>query len=331
MSDASPEEQTTTTIDVVERKDLIAISNPTSPPAPAPLSASSKMQSKLMSRFCSSLEDDPLVQLNIGGRYFTTRQSTLTHIPNTVLALACMKPWSDTITRDDNGRIFFDFDSNVFEYLLNQLRDWSSTKKVFDLPRDALTRQRFRSLCAQLNFNSQLIDGIYRNEKFNQLSRQVFLEDKGYLAIHAGEYRHAECRGVNVYSSGIHRIVLTLQHQEFEKYNTFIGIIWSATPMQERSFESPTAYGWAGRKRVYFKGVPAAADGYGGYDSDMCVKDTIELTLNCQLHCISMVNYRSRKVYEIPVDVHEGCPFPWQLHINLCSPNDRMKICHSNG
>lgn len=328
MSD-SPEEQTTN--NVVESKDLVTISNPTSPPAPAPLSASSKIQSKLMSYFCSSFEEDPLIHLNIGGRHFSTRRSTLTHIPNTVLALACTKPWSESIARDVDGRIFFDFDPNLFEYLLNQLREWSPTKKVFDVPRDESTRQRFRSLCAQLNFNSQLIDGIYRNEKFKQLSRQIFLEDKGYLAIHAGEYRHAECRGVNVYSSGINRIVLVLQHQEFEKYNTFIGIIWSGTPMQERSFESSTAYGWGGRKRVYFKGISSTVDGYGGYDSDMCVNDTIELTLNCQLHFISMLNYRSRKSYQIPIDIYEGCPFPWQLHINLCSPNDRMKISHSNG
>lgn len=322
MSD-TPDEQTN---DVLFEKKELALPKP----PPPPLSSASKVQVKLMSRFCTSITDDPILHLNVGGKYFSTRQSTLTNIPNTVLALICTTPWSDSIVRDDDGRIFLDFDPNLFEYLLNQLRDWSSMKKVFDLPHDQYLRQRFRSLCAQLNFNSELIDGIYRHDKFNQLSPQILLEDKGYLAIHAGEYRHAECRGVNVYSSGINRIVLILKHHEMEKFNTFIGIIWAATPMQERSFESSTAYGWAGRKHVYFKGIPSNTDGYGGYDSDMCVNDTIELTLNCQLHFISLFNYRTRKMYEIPVDIHEGCPFPWQLHINLCTPNDQMKILHSN-
>jgi hypothetical protein len=39
-----------------------------------------------------------------------------------------------------------------------------------------------------------------------------------------------------------------------------------------------------------------------------------------------MSNYRTRKTYEIPIDTQEGCPFPWQLHINLYSPDDRVKI-----
>jgi hypothetical protein len=47
---------------------------------------------------------------------------------------------------------------------------------------------------------------------------------------------------LNVYSYGINRIALTLKHQAIDKYNTFIGIIWSGTPMQEKSFQSSTAY-----------------------------------------------------------------------------------------
>ncbi|CAF4591583.1 unnamed protein product, partial [Rotaria magnacalcarata] len=63
-------------------------------------SASSKIKSKAMSRFCTSIDDDPLVLLNIGGTHMTTRRSTLMRIPNTVLALACTTPWSESMTRD---------------------------------------------------------------------------------------------------------------------------------------------------------------------------------------------------------------------------------------
>ena len=318
---SSPQEITN---DVVENKDLV-VKNDTSPP----LSASSKIKTKVMSRFCISIENDPIILLNIGGRQLSTRRSTLMKIPNTVLAVACTSPWLETITHDNDGRLFFDFDSNLFEYLLNQLREWSSMHKVFELPRNEYDRQRFRSLCSQLNFSPDLIDGIHRYEKFNQLSRHVILEEKGCVVIHAGNQRHAECRGMNVYSSGINRIFLILKHQEREKYNTFIGIIWLGTAMQERSFESSTAYGWGGRKQVYLKGIPSVIQGYGGYDSDMCANDTIELILNCQLNFISLFNHRTRKTYDIPIDIREGCPFPWQLHVNLYAPNDRMKISNS--
>jgi hypothetical protein len=310
--------------DVVDKKDSV-LSNHV-----IPSSASSKMKSKLMSRFCVSTNDDPLVLLNIGGTHMTTRQSTLMRIPNTVLALSLIPPWSETIARDHDGRVFFDCDPVLFQYLLSQLRDWSSSRKVFDLPKDDFQRQRFRSLCVQLNFDLHLIDGINRHEKFNKICGHVILDDKGLVARHAGSYRYSECRGMNVYSSGIHRITLTLKHQINEKYNTFIGIIWSATPMQEKSFESSTAYGWAGQKQVFLKGKPALIEGYGGYDSDICSHDTVDIILNCQLAVISLYNHRTRKLYEIPIDLQQGCPLPWQLHINLYGPDDRVKIINSS-
>lgn len=303
-----------------EKKDVAATEKPT------PSSASSKAKSKIMSRFCTSIEDDPLILLNIGGRPMTTRRSTLTRIPNTVLALAVTSPWSEKITRDADGRLFFDCDPDLFQYLLRQLRDWSSQRKVFDVPKEPFERERFRSLCLQLHFDSQLIDGIYRHEKFTKIFGHIIVDEKGTTAQHAPSLRFAECRGMNVYSSGISRIVLALQHQAIDKYNTFIGIIWSGTPMQEKSFQSPTAYGWAGQQQVFLKGLPAAIPGYGGYDSDMCMHDTVDLILNCQLGKISLFNHRTRKLYEIEVDLKEGCPLPWQLHINLFGPEDRVKI-----
>ena len=306
--------------ETTEKKDALVSNNPT------PNSDATKAQSKIMSRFCLSIEDDPLVLLNIGGTPMTTRRSTLTCIPNTVLALAMTSPWSEKITRDADGRLFFDCDPNLFQYLLRQLRDWSKHRKVFDVPKDTFERERFRSLCQQLHFDLQLIDGIYRHEKFAKIFGHIIVDEKGLTAQHAPSHRFAECRGMNVYSSGINRIVLVLQHQAIDKYNTFIGIIWSGTPMQEKSFQSPTAYGWAGQKQVFLKGMPAAVPGYGGYDSDMCMHDTVDLTLNCQLGIIALFNRRTRKIYEITVDLKEGCPLPWQLHINLFGPEDRVKI-----
>lgn len=306
--------------DAIEYKDVIV------PKTITPNSTVSKAKSKLMSRFCVSIDDDPLVLLNIGGTHMTTRQSTLIRIPNTVLALASISPWSESITHDNDGRIFFDCDPKSFEYLLNQLRIWSSSRKVFDLPKDEFEREKFRLLCMQLNFDLNLIDGTYRQEKFNKICGHIVLDEKGFIARHAGSYRFAECRGMNVYSSGINRISLTLKHQAIDKYNTFIGIIWSGTPMQEKSFESSTAYGWAGQKQVFLKGIPASMQGYGGYDSDMCTHDTVDIILNCQLGLISLFNHRTRKTYEIQVDLKEGCPLPWQLHINLYGPDDQVKI-----
>ncbi|CAF3645581.1 unnamed protein product [Rotaria sp. Silwood1] len=309
--------------DKIENKNVV-ISNDNSPKSSLSLS---KVETKIMSRFCISIEDDPIILLNIGGIHMSTRRSTLMCIPNTVLALACTNSWSEKITHDNDGRLFFDCDPNLFQYLLNQLREWSIKRnKVFELPKNEYDQQRFRSLCYQFNFHRDLIDGIHRHEIFNKICPHILLDENSTVAIHAGDYRYGECRGINVYSSGIHRIILILNHDSMDKYNIFIGIIWSATPMQERSFESPTAYGWAGGKLVYLRGIPSSVLGYGGYDSDLCTNDTIELTLNCQLSLISLFNHRTKKFYQIPIDTREGCPFPWQVHINLYETDDRVKI-----
>ncbi len=60
----------------------------------------------------------------------------------------------------------------------------------------------------------------------------------------------------------------------------------------------------------------------------ICVitNDTVDIILNCQLGLISLFNHRTRKKYEIQVDLKKGCPLPWQLHINLYGPDDRVKI-----
>ena len=291
-----------------------------------PVSRSSKIRNKLMSRFCVPVADDPLISLNVGGKLLTTRRSTLQRMPDTVLALICVSPWSETVAKDDDGHIFFDCDPWAFEYLLNQLRDWSPMRKVFDLPHDRQERERIRSLCRLLNFDTQLTDGIYRHEKFHQVCGHVLLDEKGLLARHAGSYRFAECRGMNVYSSGIHRITLNLRHQPMNKYNIFLGIIWAGSPMQEKSFELPTAYGWGGQSQVFSKGQPSPTIGYGGYDSDMCTNDMVDITLNCQLSYISLFNHRTKKTYEMSVDTQGGCPLPWQLHVNLYGPDDYVRI-----
>ena len=291
-----------------------------------PMSASEKAKNKIMSRFCLSTDDDPLIQFNVGGTPMTTRRSTLIRIPNTVLALLCISPWSETFARDADGRLFLDCDPVSFQDLLNQLRTWSPTRKVFDLPKDRQARERFRALCRQLHFDLDLTEGIQRHDKFNKICGHMVLDEKGLAVRHVGSYRHAECRGMNVYAAGIHRITLTIRYQAMDKYSTFIGIIWSASPMQEKSFESPTAYGWGGQSQVFLKGQPVAIQGFGGYDSDICTNDSVEITLNCQLSLISLLNHRTKKVYEIPVDTQEGCPLPWQLHINLYGSDDRVRI-----
>ncbi|CAF1040920.1 unnamed protein product [Didymodactylos carnosus] len=288
-----------------------------------------------MKRFLSHSED--IVYLNVGGKQFVTLKSTLNYIPNTVLALLCSPQWEDKIPKDENGHLFLDCDPIPFRHLLSQLREWSCNrksknhKKVFDLPSD--DPMSFQNLCRQLSFDRKYVNGIYRQDQFNKVCGNAILKDNGLVATQLGNYHHyCEIRGTNFYSTGIHRLLLKIEHQrrirtlKNQTDAIFIGIIWSSTPMQERSFDSPTAYGWTGQKQVYLNGIVAYPQEYGGWDSDLCLNDTVELIMNCNEKKIQLFNQRTNKVYEIIVDTVTGCPFPWQLHINLYYPDDLVRI-----
>ncbi|CAF1167184.1 unnamed protein product [Didymodactylos carnosus] len=288
-----------------------------------------------MKRFISPSED--MVYLNVGGEQFVTLKSTLTYIPNTVLTLLCSPQWEEKIPKDKHGHIFLDCDPISFKHLLSQLREWSCShksknhKKVFDSPLN--DPKGFRNLCRQLGFDQKYVDGIYRQDRFNKVCGNAILEDNGLIATQIINYHHyCEIRGTNVYSTGIHRLQLKIERRRRSRALNngndwiFIGIIWSSTPMQERSFDSPTAYGWAGQKQVYLKGNVANIEGYGGWDSDLCENDTVELIMNCNEKKIQLFNQRTNKLYEILIDIVTGCPFPWQLHVNLYYPDDLLRI-----
>ena len=62
-----------------------------------------------------------IINLNVGGTYFTTRLSTL--LSRSESMLCAMFSGSCPIDRDSDGRYFIDRDGKYFSYILNYLRD----------------------------------------------------------------------------------------------------------------------------------------------------------------------------------------------------------------
>ncbi|KAL3856374.1 hypothetical protein ACJMK2_011142 [Sinanodonta woodiana] len=62
-----------------------------------------------------------VISLNVGGRIFATRLSTLQKYPDSMLA--AMFSGRHELDRDDRGRYFIDRDGTYFEYILNFLRN----------------------------------------------------------------------------------------------------------------------------------------------------------------------------------------------------------------
>ncbi|CAF1461929.1 unnamed protein product [Adineta steineri] len=67
--------------------------------------------------------EDDVIELNVGGQRITTSRSTLTAVPKSKLALIFMKNNTNAHkSRDNQGVIFFDYNPDQFNYLLDQLR-----------------------------------------------------------------------------------------------------------------------------------------------------------------------------------------------------------------
>ncbi|CAF1318296.1 unnamed protein product [Didymodactylos carnosus] len=174
---------------------------------------------------------------------------------------------------------------------------------------------------AQLSWIKQI--KISEREIFEKVCGDVTVEDSGLVAIQCGTNAHAQIRGRNLYSTGIHNIRFKLDKSSSDWL--FFGIISSSTPMKARSYASPSAYGWVvGCGQVWLNGVQS--DGYGGWDGDICENDTVELTLNCNENKIQCLNERTKQKYELKVDL-TSCPYPWKLHLNLHFASDRVSIC----
>ena len=58
---------------------------------------------------------------------------------------------------------------------------------------------------------------------------------------------------------------------------------------------------------------------------EMRTNDVINLVFDCDEHLIMMINERSKARYELPIQI-DHCPLPWQLHIALHEPNNRLRI-----
>ncbi|UJR38771.1 hypothetical protein I4U23_031436 [Adineta vaga] len=198
----------------------------------------------------------------------------------------------------------------------------------FDEPLSELEENIFQTNI-KIDQNKQdlpLVNNIYVNlqDIFNQKYGDVCIGENGHLACHNFNIvpSSGEIRGKRKYSIGTYRIRLKIEQLDVNPW-WFFGIISKSTRMQSNSYTSLSAYGWAGHNEVYMYG--SCKKNVNGYESDYATGDIIELILECDHRRIRMHNFRSKKSYEIAIDL-EHCPFPWMIHLNLFHIQTRIKI-----
>lgn len=86
-----------------------------------------------------SSEFPPVIELNVGGVFYTTSRATLTKVPGSLLGQWFSGPLSSGPFRDSKGKFFVDRDGVLFRYILDFLRD-----QRIVLPENFHERRRLR-------------------------------------------------------------------------------------------------------------------------------------------------------------------------------------------
>ncbi|XP_028411069.1 uncharacterized protein LOC114533673 [Dendronephthya gigantea] len=194
-------------------------------------------------------DNDPIINLNVGGKTFTTRKSTLCQVEGSLFATMFSGRWEDSVERDQDGTVFFDFNPNHFGVILNYLRvkkiaTSENPVSLFKISEDEANN--FNILVEYLGLSDEIVPTeIFPDEKFNLHSPGVTLEEDGKVAVHDGTDGLEYALGENVYKQGIVNLEFKLKSFENLRW-VFVGImdVDVFVPPNNVSHEWLSGYGW---------------------------------------------------------------------------------------
>jgi hypothetical protein len=272
------------------------------------------------------VSDDEIINLNVGGKKMTTKRSTLCQVEGSLLASMFSGRWEDSLARDEDGRIFFDFNPQYFVYILDYLRarTIATAENPAPLPKVAEDQvKHFGNLVEYLGLGDEIVSPeIVPPEKFNLHSTGVILEEGGKVAVHDSTSGHKYVLGENTYQQGIVRRKLKIK--SFQNNNWMVvGVTkGDVVPQNDTSHNSPGCYGWAlgsnGHQGVWKE---------GSFTPDTTLRnltkegDTVEFVLDCDAAKLSL---------HLPTGQQFHLDLPksqtWRLHVNFHGANDKIRI-----
>ena len=158
---------------------------------------------------------DRIIYLNVGGQKFTTKRSTLCQIKGSLFATMFSGRWEDSVERDEDGAVFFDFNPKYFVCILDYLRakkieNPANSPPLPKVPEDHA--ENFRGFVDYLGLSDEIVPSeIVPGEKFNLHSAGVTLDEDGKVAVHDRNDRLDYVLGKNVYQQGTVNLKLKLE------------------------------------------------------------------------------------------------------------------------
>ncbi|XP_028411495.1 uncharacterized protein LOC114534140 [Dendronephthya gigantea] len=276
------------------------------------------------------VRDDDIINLNVGGKKFTTTRSTLCQVKDSLLASMFSGRWEDSVPRDQDGAVFFDHNPKYFGLILDYLR----AKKVAtpenpaplpDVPDDQV--KNFQNLVGYLGLSEEIVPAkIVLTDKFNLRSPEITLQEEGRVAVHDSNSGHKYVLGENTYQQGIVRFKLNL---ESFKYNNWIlvGVLEAGVVPQSQSNHN-NSFLWSG-----CNGWGLGTDSYAGvFKNGSRSKennlqnltkqgDNVEVILNCDESKLSL---HLPTAHQFHMNIPKSKS--WRLHVNLHGANEKIRI-----
>ena len=278
-----------------------------------------------------NVNDDDLIDLNVGGTKLTTTRSTLCQVQDSLLASMFSGRWEDNIKRDKNGAVFFDFNPQYFILILDYLR----AKKIATpenppplpkVPEDQM--ESFRSLLQYLGLSNEISarSKITPSEKFNCCSSGVTLEEGGQVAVHNQTTAHEYVLGENLYSQGTVNLKLRLESLRNNEW-MFVGVTKASVNQSLASVSNRVSCRWSGSYGWVLGSLGGSVWEKGSCTMDQTLKnvskqgDTVKLVLECQAGKLSLHLATGQK-FNIDIPKAET----WRLNVTLVKPGDKIRI-----
>ncbi|CAB4017449.1 Chaperone dnaK2 [Paramuricea clavata] len=271
------------------------------------------------------VNDNDIIELNVGGHKLTTKRSTLCQVEGSLLASMFSGRWEDSLERDKDGAIFFDFNPQYFLVILEYLRakKIATPEHPAPLPKVAEDQaESFNNLLGYLDLSDEIVPAEkVPSEKFNQHSSNVVtLQEGGTVPVHGPNDDHSYVLGENVYQQGIVRLKMKVESFQDNDW-MFVGMAKAdVVPPNNNSHSWPGSYGWTlGQYGQVWK------DGSRTNDDALInltkQGDTVELVLDCDAAKLSL-HLSTGQQFHIEIPKSQT----WRLHVNLHGVNDRLRI-----
>jgi hypothetical protein len=221
----------------------------------------------------------------------------------------------DSLERDQDGVVFFDFNPQNFVFILDYLRAKKIATPENPAPLPKVPEDKVKSFNDLLGYL-----GLVPSEKFNahRNSTGVTLEEGDKVAVSGP--RDSYVLGENIYQQGIVRLKMKLESFQ-SNYWMLVGVVKAdIVPPDNNSRQYPGSYGWG-------LGWGGQVWKDGSWTIDNALKnvtkqgDTVELVLDCDAAKLSL-HLPTGQQFHIEIPNSQT----WRLKVNFQDTNDRVRI-----